>query len=552
MTSSNSSDTSDADTGSTSSQTPIASGDPESGSCDNNGDEKRRSSRPRRRRRSSSRKRSGDDSGAGEQSRSDQDVAERAVDAPHETVESAVQADIWDPASFTVDEDPDKVRFHDLDLPEQIMHAVADLGFQYCTPIQAEILPKTLTGNDAAGRAQTGTGKTAAFLISVFTRLMRTAPSSENRAMGRPRAVVLAPTRELAIQIEKDGLALSKYTTLNVLAVFGGMHYEKQKRRLENEAVDVVIATPGRLLDFRRKRCLDLRGVEILVIDEADRMLDMGFIPDVRSIVYSTPHKDKRQTMLFSATLTSQITLLCAQWTNEPVTVEIDPGQVTVDTVDQIVYITTTDDKFTLLYNLVTRNDLTSVMVFGNRRDNTRNLADRLDRYGISSALLSGDIPQAKRIKTLERFRSGDIRVLVATDVASRGLHVDNVSHVVNYNLPYDAEDYVHRIGRTGRAGATGTSISFACEEDSYAIPEIESYIGHDLVCTHPDETLLEPLPAPLRERKPRSTVPRTRSGGGRRPGGDRRSGGGRRPGSGGGRRSTGGPRRSGGASRHR
>lgn len=410
----------------------------------------------------------------------------------------------WQPSNFVVAPAEGKKRFHDLNLPVPILHAIADLGFQYCTPIQAEILPSTLAGKDATGRAQTGTGKTAAFLVTVFTRFLN--QPLPDRPTGTPRTLVLAPTRELVIQIAEEARSLAKYTDIRIVSVYGGMDYEKQRRQLGGR-VDVVVATPGRLLDFQRQRDIRLKEVEVLVIDEADRMLDMGFIPDVRKIVMSTPHKDKRQTLLFSATLTQEVTRLAAQWTRDPVTVEIEPEQVAVDSVDQIVYIVTGEEKYALLYNIIMRKQLERVIVFCNRKDETVRLADLFTRHNINCEILSGDVRQHKRIRTLEDFKRGKIRILVATDVAGRGIHIEGMNHVINYTLPRDPEDYVHRIGRTGRAGAAGTSISFADEEDSFFIPGIEKLIGHELHCTHPEEEWLTPPP----QSKPR---PRRRTSG--------------------------------------
>ncbi len=402
----------------------------------------------------------------------------------------------WDVSEYKVAPEEGKTRFHDLEIPPQIMHAIADLGFQYCTPVQAEILPKALAGLDATGRAQTGTGKSAAFLITILAHLIRH-PVQGKRKPGAPRALVLAPTRELVLQIEKDARGLAKYTGASVLAVYGGMDYRKQKQSLEREAVDIMAATPGRLLDFKRKGGVNLGKVDVMVIDEADRMLDMGFIPDVRRIIESTPPKAKRQTMLFSATLTPDVVRLASHWTKEAFTVEIAPEQVAVDTVEQVVYIVTAEEKFSVLYNLITRQDLERVIVFANRRDESQKLADRFTDFGISNGLLSGDVSQEQRIKTLESFRSGKVRVLVATDVAARGLHIEGVSHVVNYNLPMSPEDYVHRIGRTGRAGASGISVSFADEMDAVLIPEIEKFIGRELKSVYPDDSWFQP-PVPV------------------------------------------------------
>ena len=413
------------------------------------------------------------------------------------------------------------------------MHAIADLGFSYCTPVQAEILPAALAGRDATGRAQTGTGKTAAFLIAILTRFLR--HPAEKRATATPRALILAPTRELVLQIEKDAKGLTKYLPAKTISLVGGMDYEKQQRRLAEGPVDIVVATPGRLIDFKNQGKVHLSRVEILVIDEADRMLDMGFIPDVRKIVYSTPKKEQRQTMFFSATITSDVKRLAESWTRDPVAVDIEPEQVAVKTVDQRVYITTTEEKLKVLYNMITQGNLERVIVFANRRDEAQLLKDTLAALGISCGLLSGDVDQRKRIATLEQLRSGEIRVLVATDVAARGLHIEGVSHVVNYNLPLDPEDYVHRIGRTGRAGASGISVSFACEEDGTQIPVIEEFIGRKLECVYPEEAWLATLPA-------YTVAAQKRRGGGQgRPAGE----GGFRRGSGG-RRQGGGNRRSG------
>ncbi len=376
------------------------------------------------------------------------------------------------------------------------MHAIAELDFRYCTPVQAEVLPKTLEGLDVTGKAQTGTGKTAAFLITILSAFLKS-PHEAGRKPGAPRALILAPTRELVMQIEKDALSLSKYCTgIRTIAVYGGMDYQKQLRQLEQGTVDIVVATPGRLLDFKSKGGLSLSKVEILVIDEADRMLDMGFIPDVRRIIESTPPKTRRQTLLFSATLTPDVVRLASRWTKDAITIEIDPEQVATDTVHQVVYVVTETEKFKVLYNLIVRDRLERVLVFANRKDHSQELAQRFAALGINTGLLSGDVAQDRRIKTLEAFRGGKIRVLVATDVAARGLHVEDISHVVNYNLPLNPDDYVHRIGRTGRAGAKGISVSFADEMDAQQIPAIEQYIGRSLICSAPDESLLhEPVP---------------------------------------------------------
>ncbi len=435
----------------------------------------------------------------------------------------------WQPDLDAVPAEEGKLRFQELKLPVPVLHAIADLGFQYCTPIQQGVLKFTLGGHDAIGRAQTGTGKTAAFLLTALADLLKNPPPAE-RYTGEPRALVLAPTCELAMQIAKDAEALAKYTDLKIVTVLGGMDYDKQRRALTQDYVDIVVATPGRLIDFANKQDIYLDQIEILVIDEADRMLDMGFIPDVKRIVRMTPPKTHRQTLLFSATFTQDVINLSEQWTYNAVKVEIEPEQVTTETVEQLVYITTAEDKYTLLYNLINQNHWERVIVFANRRDQTRRLTDMLRSHQISCALLSGDVPQDRRVKTLENFRSGNIQVLVATDVAGRGIHIDGVSHVVNFTLPEQPDDYVHRIGRTGRAGNEGTSVSFACEDDAFVLPEIEAAIGKKLNSVYPDPELLTPIPPGTRIKvEPTEIIDQSggRRGGG---GGDRGRGrGGRR-----------------------
>lgn len=417
----------------------------------------------------------------------------------------------WQVSQFTVEPVDGKSRFHDFDLPGRVMHAVFDLKFKYCTPIQSEVLSSTLAGRDVLGQAQTGTGKTAAFLITVISRMLRH-PVGKKRKPGTPRTLILAPTRELVMQIADEAKDLSKYCNLKTVSVFGGMDYEKQRRRLSSKEVDIVVATPGRLLDFKRKGEVNLGKIETLIIDEADRMLDMGFIPDVRQIIYSTPPKAKRQTLLFSATLTEDVTRLVSQWTTNPLKVEIEPEQIAVDTVKQVVYIVTTRQKSALLYNIITKQKLKRVLIFCNRRDETSKLTDFLLRYKINCDMLSGAIRQTKRVKILEKFKAGKVQVLVATDVAGRGIHIEGMSHVINYTLPHDPENYVHRIGRTGRAGESGTSISFACEEDSFYLPDIEKFIGRPLSCQQPDEKMLKLPPLPKSRTRPKRKKPDKRS----------------------------------------
>lgn len=430
---------------------------------------------------------------------------EEVLKSAREITKPKISHEPWDDSVFKVPVVDGKTRFHDFQLPNQILHAVHDLGFQYCTQVQAETLPKSLAGDDVSAQAQTGTGKTAAFLITILSHILRNPLKDQKK--GTPRALILAPTRELVIQIEKDARGFTKYTECNVLALVGGIDYHKQMQNLKHETADIVVATPGRLIDFKKQKLVDLSKVEILIIDEADRMLDMGFIPAVRNIVLSTPQKSHRQTMFFTATMNSEVKRLAESWTRQAIEISILPDEIAVSTVEQITYITTKKDKFTLFYNVLMQKHLERVLVFVNRRDIARDLKEKLETYGITCTLLSGEVDQRQRIKRLENFREGKVRVLVATDVASRGLHVEAISHVVNYNMPQDPEEFVHRIGRTGRAGAKGIAISFADEEDSYELPRLEEYMKKKIECVYPDEALLTPAP----EVFPRKEVKRER-----------------------------------------
>ena len=402
-----------------------------------------------------------------------------------------------DPASFAVEPLEGKRRFHDFDLPGEVMHGIADLGFKYCTEIQALSLEQALAGKNIAGKAQTGSGKTAAFLVAILTRYLRT---PENRATqgGNPRALVIAPTRELVIQICKDADAIGKYTGLRSLAVYGGMDYDRQKQEVLSAPVDLLVATPGRLLDFTKSRVINLSNVDTLVIDEADRMLDMGFIPDVRRIMSYLPPKEKRTTMLYSATLNDTVMRLALNWMQEPYKAEVASETNATDTVKQVVYIVRADDKFKVLFNHVALHPDARTLVFCNRKSTTEDVYESLKVRGVSVEMLSGDVNQNKRLKVLDMFRDGEVKVVVATDVAGRGIDIKGLEYVINFDFPYEAEDYVHRIGRTGRAGSTGIAISFADEDESFAIPEIEEYIKEPLKCTMigGDDPLLKEIPA--------------------------------------------------------
>lgn len=410
------------------------------------------------------------------------------------------------------------VRFKDLNLDSRLLAAITEIGFTHCTPIQAETLPFTLACEDLIGQAQTGTGKTAAFLITAIQSLLETPVPEKDRFASEPRVLALAPTRELALQIAKDAEQLCGYTGHNVVTVVGGMNYDKQRDQLQNEIVDILVATPGRLIDFLGSQDVFLDQIDLLILDEADRMLDMGFIPDVKRIIRKCTGKEDRQTLLFSATFNQDVLNLASMWTRNAEFVEIEPEQKTAERVKQSVYLVSEDEKLTVLTNYLKRSGVDKAIVFANRRDQCRDLEQNLRNQGVKVAMMSGEIAQNKRLKTLDQFKRGAIQVLVATDVAGRGIHVEGVTHVFNYNLPENAEDYVHRIGRTGRAGQHGISVSLAGEDDSFSLPAIEKYISQKLNATVPDEDLMTPLSKP--------PIPRRRGGGG----GGRRPSGGRRP----------------------
>jgi len=413
-----------------------------------------------------------------------QDNAEAATDTP-DTPQTNDEVASATPVATQVIE---KVKFDTLNLDASVQQGIDALGFELCSPIQGRILPHTLAGNDAIGKAQTGTGKTAAFLITIFNDLL-SHPIEGERYLGEPRAVIIAPTRELVMQIASDAQELGRFTGLKTVTLIGGADYQKQLSQVNRAPVDIIVATPGRLIDFMERRDLALDRVEILVLDEADRMLDMGFIPQVKRIVRATPRKEDRQTLLFSATFTQDIMNLARQWTFEPITVEIEPERVATASVDQRVYLVSSRERFLVLMDILKDPSVESVIIFANRRDQVRRLYEKLRKEGVQCGMLSGEITQAKRTKTLHNFKTGRSKVLVATDVAGRGIHVEGISHVVNYNLPEDPEDYVHRIGRTGRAGASGVSISFASEDDAFLLPDIEALLGHSLACMSPPES---------------------------------------------------------------
>jgi ATP-dependent RNA helicase RhlB len=401
-------------------------------------------------------------------------------ETPNETGTESESID--EPAAQT----HEPVRFQELALPDPLVAAVEELGFEFCTPIQGRSLPFSLSDYDVTGQAQTGTGKTAAFLITLFTRFWEN-PLQTEQQTGTPRALVLAPTRELAMQIEGDAQSLSKHMGMRTVCVVGGMDYGKQREKLEEGPVDVLVATPGRLIDFVERREINLREVEVLVIDEADRMLDMGFIPDVRRIVLQTPHKRKRQTLFFSATFNDAVMRLAQSWTIDAEHIIVEPESVATDTVDQKFWLVGARERQKVLFQFLSHAQPERAIIFANRRDQTHRIVEFLRKKDIPCEALAGDVPQRKRMATLARFKEGKLRYLIATDVAGRGIHVDGVTHVVNYELPDDSEDYVHRIGRTGRAGASGTSISFVSEDDAFNLPALEEYLGTRIKCIQPD-----------------------------------------------------------------
>jgi len=365
------------------------------------------------------------------------------------------------------------MKFNELELPEAVQRGIAATGFTDCTPIQEKTLPIALSGRDVAGQAQTGTGKTAAFLITLFTRLL----SQERRGDPRqPRALILAPTRELVVQIEKDAQQLGVECGFTIQAIYGGVDYMLQRNALR-EGADVVIGTPGRLIDYLKQKVYSLGNVEVLVIDEADRMFDMGFIADLRFILRRLPGYDKRQNLMFSATLNQRVMELAYEFMNVPVKVEVSPEQMTAERVEQVIYHVSRKEKFPLLLGLLRREGMERTMIFVNTKREAEFLHDRLNANEFPCRVISGDVDQKKRLRILEDFKSGKLPIMIATDVASRGLHIDGVSHVINYDLPQDAEDYVHRIGRTARAGAEGKAISLADEDGAFHLEDIHEYI---------------------------------------------------------------------------
>ncbi|MCM2678244.1 ATP-dependent RNA helicase RhlB [Echinimonas agarilytica] len=412
-----------------------------------------------------------------------------------------------------------ETRFNDFELHPKVLSALVDKGFEYCTPIQAQTLPLALTGKDVAGQAQTGTGKTIAFLAATYHHLMTT-PAREERPINNPRAVIVAPTRELVIQIHNDAQLMAEHTDVKLQVVYGGEGYDIQRQRLQ-QGVDILVGTTGRLIDYLKQGVINLDDVQVMVLDEADRMFDLGFIKDIRFLMRRLPEADKRLNLLYSATLSYKVRELAYEHMNEPTHVHIEPERKTAEQIKEELFYPSNPDKMPLLLTLFEEEWPDKAIVFGNTKHGCEKIWGALAGEEHRVGLLTGDVPQRKRIKILEQFTNGELDILVATDVAARGLHIPLVTHVFNYDLPDDAEDYVHRIGRTGRAGQSGHAISFACEQYAINLPAIESYLGHEVPVTQYDSSCL------LDDIKPAKRMPRSRQvnqSGRKRSGGNQRS----------------------------
>ncbi len=394
-----------------------------------------------------------------------------------------------------------KTRYASFSLADEINQGLADAGFEYCTPIQEQTLPIALAGHDVAGEAQTGTGKTAAFLVAVFNQLLKN-PANENRRKNQPRALILAPTRELAIQIHKDAELLGSHTGLVFGLAYGGTGYEQQRDQLM-AGVDLLIGTPGRIIDYFKQHVFDLKACQVVVLDEADRMFDLGFIKDIRYLLRRCPPPEQRLSMLFSATLSHRVLELAYEHMNDAETVRIKSERPTADKIKQTVYYPANDEKIPLLLSLMESLQPTRSIIFINTKRVAEKLYAWLEGNGYKTALLSGDVPQKKRQTLLKKFQDGEFKIMVATDVAARGLHIPEVSHVFNFDLPQSGEDYVHRVGRTARAGASGAAISFACEDYAHYLVDIEEYIGHRIENEAIDYSALV-TPKPPIKRKPK------------------------------------------------
>ena len=428
-----------------------------------------------------------------------------------------------------------ELRFDTLALDEHLRAGIRDAGFEFCTPIQALTLPIALDQRDVAGQAQTGTGKTAAFLIAAYQRLLNLPAVSDDDGPRQPRIFILAPTRELAVQIASDAELLGKHTGFRVGLAFGGTGYEQQRRTIQ-DGIDLLIGTPGRIIDYFKQGVFKLSEVQVAVLDEADRMFDLGFIKDIRYLLRRLPPPEKRLNMLFSATLSQRVLELAYEHMNEPELLRVEPDKITADRVRQAIFFPSNPEKMPLLVGLIKEmaarrataagdsateeKPKTRILVFVNTRREAERVEAYLEANGIDAGAISGDVPQKKRLSMLLRFQKGELAVLIGTDVASRGLHIPDVQCVINYDLPQDREDYVHRIGRTARIGASGDAISFGCETYAISLPEIEDFIGHKIPVATFDPALLPEL------KKPAYRKPRGKPGQRGKPGGKHRSSG--------------------------
>ena len=376
-----------------------------------------------------------------------------------------------------------KTKFTDFVLPQEILAGIQEAGFTYCTPIQAEIIPIVLQGRDVAGQAQTGTGKTAAFLVPLMAKLL----TSNEPKSDLPSALITAPTRELALQIYEDAKVIGRYTNLRMALVVGGIDYQKQAQILR-QGTDIVICTPGRIIDYLKQRIFKTENIRVLVIDEADRLFDLGFTKDMRFILRRLPHYEKRLSMLFSATLSYRVLALTYDYMNLPDFIAISPAEVTVKNVEQTLYHVSTKEKLPLLLGLLEKEDWSRILIFANTKAGVEWLAAKLQGNGLPTEGITGDLPQLKRLKLMQQFKDGKLKILVATDVASRGIHVEDISHVINYDLPQDPENYPHRIGRTARAGKSGKAISLACENYVFHLEAIEAMLGEKIPVAWPQE----------------------------------------------------------------
>jgi ATP-dependent RNA helicase RhlB len=372
------------------------------------------------------------------------------------------------------------MNFEHYNFTDKVLRGIKDAGFTECTPVQVEVFKHTLQGKDVAVQSQTGTGKTAAFLLTIMDLFQRDNSSWK-------KALIVVPTRELAVQIETEAKELGKHLDYRIGSFYGGIGYQVQEKMLA-EGVDITVGTPGRLLDFGKSRKMRFKDFDIVIIDEADRLFDMGFLPDLRRMMKQMKPLENRLTMLFSATLSSRVHRLAWDFMNAPVEISIAPEKVTVDEISQSLYHVSRDEKVSLLLGILKHEDPESAIIFTNTKREAVELSHRLSANGFHNKYLMGDLPQKKRLKIIERVKAGEQRILIATDVAARGLHIEDLALVVNYDIPEDYENYVHRIGRTARAGKTGKAITLACEKYVYGLEAIEKFIGTKIKAEWPPE----------------------------------------------------------------